>query len=288
MKNTEPAASTGKKLDLRTREESVAIVAKFLQPHVKLVYNRNLSEETRERAAAKPTNISVEARKIEAEYGVFGVHLRPDLETIEYSDASAFHMLLHEAAHVLFLRNSFDYETHAPDLLGWTHALKNGGHPFVGVEEMCVSFLGFIWLAKLDLVPESIFFDQCPREVAEARHYPKKSFPTELIAPLLDERFLVDDGRIFLSCDADFNPVFRLKAATPFASRAELNHAILTNPVFRGYGINYFRYAGILDGEAGIRGRLNREEALLNRDGYRDLFKFNEAAVDDLMNFIIA
>lgn len=278
----ETTANTGT-MKVRPREQATAIVTDFLRPHITLVRDNQI------RLAPRPHPTDVTAADIKHfadSYDVYGVYLQPDCKTIRYADDCTFHFFMHESSHALFRREVHDYEKHGADLLNWTKKTKNFGYPFVEIEEMCVTFINYIWLAKHDLVIDAIYYDMRTSEGASKMNLTGNFIDANCIAPLIDDTFLVDDGKIHLVLTPDWSPVSHFQKHPPFQSREDLNRTILANPLFRAYGIEYFRMAGIVDEDANIIGPLNRDLVRSNRERYKKLFKLGDQQAGELLNFI--
>lgn len=261
------------------------IVTSYFAPHIQLVRNPKVRERKQSRVAMdlrKPNNL---LKKIEGDWDVYGTYLNPDLRTLEYCDDTVVHDIIHECAHILFLRDIFDYDKYAPDLLAWSRERKNLGYPYVEIEEMAVTMLGYVWQANMDLTLDLLAVDALPPE-AEA---PWK-LDVEYARPLFEkypEHFrLTPEGKLHVRCTEDFTPFYRLGSAGPIHTRAELREKVLTNPLWKNFGTRYFQYAGIVDEAGFVKGRLDRARVRENSSRYRELFRLNETAGGELIEFL--
>lgn len=270
---------------LKTRQEIMEIVTAYLAPHIQLVRNPALRERKQNRIAIdalKPANIIT---RMAADCDVYGLYLHPDLRTMEYCDDTVFHDIIHESAHILFLRKAFDYDKYAPDLLAWSKETKDQGYPYIEIEEMSATMLGYIWLANMDLTLDALALDASTPE-----RDPQWKFDVGGARPLLEqfpETFRVTpEGMLHLRCTSDFTAFFRLAGEGPIRTRAELREKVLANPLWKNFGTRYFQYAGIVDENGFVKGRLDRAMVRENGSRYRDLFRLNETAAGEFIEFL--
>jgi len=281
-------------MKFKTKEECLEIIRNFAAPHIDIVYNPNLQAEADERyKIARSTEYAhagscADSDPVMLEHHnrlIFGSYIRPDCKTLEYDNNTRIHFIIHEIGHMLCKREIYDYEKHSPDLYGWAPTIKNGTAPFGAMEEMATGFMGFLWLAKLDIIFESIYYDSCTKEVSESLNFPNKTLYLSDFNFITDE-YKVEDGKIWMACDADLSPTYRItnrSATTPEDYRNE----VLFSPLINNFGTMYFYYLGVVDKTGNITGTISKEQINQNIENLCGLFKVHETDKADFKNYLL-
>jgi hypothetical protein len=265
---------------IKSRDECFQAIVEYFSPTITFIRDESLAEK-------------IPTRKLEDEWKLLNNEeweRQPDDEdhmqyfgleivgrnTIKYCQATGVHGLIHEAAHFLLAKQCWDIDKHGADLYRFCHDLPEQGHPYAQMEEMCVEFIGYQILDKLNIVFDALIHDQISRDSSGQLK------PLDL-TPVGD--YLEDDvvPELFMKGDIDFSPIYMYKVAN---CSGDLFENIRNNPLFTLYGHEFFRLCGCMDEDRNIIGTLNPELVRRNKDAIAKIFKIKPPHDQEFIDFI--
>lgn len=271
---------------LKSREEVLRRLTAFADPHIILKYNPNLQEEAKARyELSRPSEYVHQSAwqdsdPVMTEHHdrmIFGTHICPDGRTLEYDDHSRLHFIVHEIAHMSCRRSCWDYEKHSPDLYGWAVGDEKLGS-YLALEEMAAGFIGFIWMAKLDIILDCIYYDMGDEATSRRLNFPNKAIDLRLVKHLLN-----DDAptKAWMLVDADLSPIYRMKGLN-----GDLNTSVLTNGVFSTYGTRFHELLGIVNHQGDIVGTISQEAIQRNAYELQHMFKLYDEDAEAFLRYL--
>jgi hypothetical protein len=290
---------------IKTKEEIYKLLADYVSPILNIKYNPNLQAESLERlktprpfqyvhAGAGPLSDPVMTET--SDRTIFGVYLNEDGKTIEYDEHSRILFVIHEICHLLCKRTAYNHEAHCPDLYGWTIGMPNQERIYYHSvqEEMCAGFLGFYIQGKLDIVWDVLYYDSCDKENSTSLNFPNKfinvthhfdELPEELIdICVFEDGKDEDEIHIYMACDADLSPVFRLL----HIDYEEMSDMAQTFKPFYYFGLYFHYLLGIMDLDGNVIGTINKDVIRSNREKIQLLWKIHPNELETFIEFLCA